>query len=387
MNNFKIISKWTVISIFITIAAIYLTGNGYFLKALVSVYGKGYTTAYLNDYTVFDNQIIHNGTPKPWPKHKFYNKIEETDDLKKLNQYRGTTAFLIIKNDSILYEKYIDEDFGPNSKSNSFSMAKSYVTGLLGKAIDEGHIKGLDQPISDFFNEYKTGWAAEVTLGDLASMASGSNWSEAYYSPFSITTKAYYGTELEKLILGLKTVKKPGKSFVYSSGDTQLLGMAIERATGQKLYHYLSESFWKPLGSEHEALWQVDSKKNDMAKAYCCIASNAKDFARFGKLYKDYGKWEGKQIIDSSFTVKSTNPRFETSPEYGYGWWLNKINDKSFFMMEGHLGQCVIVEREDNLILVRLGKHKEFFGENPYNGDITTYIKQAYKMLENNNIM
>ena len=124
-----------------------------------------------------------------------------------------------------------------------------------------------------------------------------------------------------------------------------------------------------------------------MAKAYCCIASNAKDFARFGKLYKDYGKWEGKQIIDSSFTVKSTNPRFKTSPEYGYGWWLNKINDKSFFMMEGHLGQCVIVEREDNLILVRLGKHKEFFGENPYNGDITTYIKQAYKMLENNNIM
>ena len=75
MNNFKIISKWTVISIIITIAAIYLTGNGYFLKALVSVYGKGYTTAYLNDYTVFDNQTIHNGTPKPWPKHKFYNKI------------------------------------------------------------------------------------------------------------------------------------------------------------------------------------------------------------------------------------------------------------------------------------------------------------------------
>jgi CubicO group peptidase (beta-lactamase class C family) len=78
---------------------------------------------------------------------------------------------------------------------------------------------------------------------------------------------------------------------------------------------------------------------------------------------------------------KSIKQRFKESPQYGYGFWLNKINNKSFFMMEGHLGQSVIVEPNDDLIIVRLGHEKNFFGKNPYNGDITTYIEETYKML------
>ena len=120
-----------------------------------------------------------------------------------------------------------------------------------------------------------------------------------------------------------------------------------------------------------------------MVKAYCCIATNAKDFARFGKLYKDHGKWNGKQILDSTFVAKSIKPRFKESPKYGYGWWLHKDEDKSFFMMEGHLGQFVVVEPTDNLIVVRLGRAKESFGQTPYNGDINVYIEEAYKMLSN----
>src|SRR5690606_452966 len=103
---------------------------------------------------------------------------------------------------------------------------------------------------------------------------------EAYYSPLSITTRAYFDDDLDKVINGLKVVKEPGQSYTYSSGDTQMLAMVIERATGKKLYDYLTESFWKPLGSENATLWQVDSDDHDMVKAYCCIASNAKDFAR-----------------------------------------------------------------------------------------------------------
>tara|TARA_B110000037_G_C17019555_1_gene464710 strand:- start:269 stop:1156 length:888 start_codon:yes stop_codon:yes gene_type:complete len=289
---------------------------------------------------------------------------------------------MIIKNDSILFESYFD-GYEENSKSNSFSMAKSYVSGMLGKAIMDGYIKSINQPVSDFFPQYKEGLAAKVTVGDLASMASGSSWEESYYSPFTITTRAYYGKELEKTILGLTTVDVPGKSFKYASGDTQLLAMILEKATGKKMYNYLSESFWIPLESENEALWQIDSEANDMVKAYCCIATNAKDFARFGKLYKDHGKWNGKQVLDSTFVAKSIKPRFEESPHYGYGWWLRKTEDKSFFMMEGHLGQCVIVEPEDNIIIVRLGNAKASFGNNPYNGDINTYIEEAYKMLPN----
>lgn len=380
MSILRIIFKWASLSLVSIIALLYLTKTDYILKAVRVVYLNGETTASIDDYVYFKNSTVKSGDASVWPKHKDYNSLYMPEKLTLLHEDSRSIAYLVIKNDSLLHESYFDK-YDENSKTNSFSMAKSYVCALLGKAITDGHIESLDQPVGDFFEEYKTGLASKVTVGDLASMASGSSWVESYYSPFTITTRAYYGEELEKSIFSLNTVKTPGRAFEYSSGDTQLLAMIIEKATGEKLYNYLSKSLWIPLESENDALWQVDSQKNDMVKAYCCIASNAKDFARLGRLYKDYGKWNGKKILDSAYVVKSINPRFEKSPQYGYGFWLNKINDKSFFMMEGHLGQCVIVEPTDNLIIVRLGHEKYFFGNNPYNGDVTTYIEETYKML------
>ena len=354
MKIFKKLFKWIVALFGLTIIILYATDTDYLLKAVRTIYAKGYTTAYLEDYKEFDNAVVKNDVPEPWPVHEAYNSVQETDALVDYHKSTGTIAYVIIKNDSVWFENYYD-GFDENSKSNSFSMAKSYVSGLMGKAIEEGYIKSLNQPVSDFFPEFSEGLAAQMTVGDLSSMASGTNWVEKYYSPLSITTRAYFDDDLEKVILGLKVVDEPGKSYKYSSGDTQLLAMVIEKATGKKLYDYLTESFWKPLGSENQALWQVDSEDHDLVKAYCCIASNAKDFARFGKLYKDHGKWNGKQVLDSTFIAKSLTPRFPESPQYGYGWWLQKRGDKSFFMMRGHLGQYVIVQPEDNVIIVRLG--------------------------------
>ena len=381
MNILKRTLKWGLLTIIGLIAILYITDTDYLLKAVRTIYAKGYTTAFLEDYKEFDNVKIENDVPQPWPKHKDYNSVTETERLQKYNEAYGAIAYVIIKNDSIWFENYYD-GFDENSKTNSFSMAKSYVSGLMGKAIEEGYIKSLDQPVSDFFPEFSEGLAAKLTVGDLSSMSSGTNWVEKYYSPLSITTRAYFDDDLKKIILGLKVIKEPGQAYKYSSGDTQLLAMVIEKATGKKLYNYLTESFWKPLGSENETLWQVDSKEHDLVKAYCCIASNAKDFARFGKLYKDHGKWKGEQLLDSAFVAKSITPRFAESPQYGYGFWMQKRNGKSFFMMRGHLGQYVIVEPEDNIIIVRLGHQKSPDAANQiFSDDISIYIEEAYKML------
>ena len=381
MNILKRTLKWGLLTIIGLIAILYITDTDYLLKAVRTIYAKGYTTAFLEDYKEFDNVKIENDVPQPWPKHKDYNSVSETERLQKYNEAYGAIAYVIIKNDSIWFENYYD-GFDENSKTNSFSMAKSYVSGLMGKAIEEGYIKSLDQPVSDFFPEFSEGLAAKMTVGDLSSMASGTNWDEKYYSPLSITTRAYFDDDLEKVILGLKVVNEPGQAYKYSSGDTQLLAMVIEKATGKKLYDYLTESFWKPLGGENETLWQVDSKEHDLVKAYCCIASNAKDFARFGKLYKDHGKWRGEQLLDSAFVARSITPRFAESPQYGYGFWMQKRDGKSFFMMRGHLGQYVIVEPEDNIIIVRLGHQKSPDAANQiFSDDISIYIEEAYKML------
>ncbi|TDU43598.1 CubicO group peptidase (beta-lactamase class C family) [Gelidibacter sediminis] len=383
MKMLKTVLKWILALLILTVAILYITDTDYLLKAVRTIYLKGHSTAYLDDYKQFDNQTVANGTAQPWPNHTDYNSVSETQTLQKTNSKLGTVAYVIIKNDSIWFENYYD-GYSENSKSNSFSMAKSYVSGLMQKAIEQGHIKSLDQPVGDFFPEFSKGTAAKMTVGDLSSMSSGTNWDEAYYSPLSITTRAYFDDDLKKVILGLKVVDEPGQTYKYASGDTQLLAMVIEKATGKKLYNYLSESFWKPLGSEHETLWQVDSEANDLVKAYCCIASNAKDFARYGKLFKDHGRWNGKQVLDSAFVAKSITPRFSDSPQYGYGWWLiQDYNGKDFFMMRGHLGQYVIVQPEDNVIIVRLGHQSLKVDEsvNAFTEDIYTYIDEAYEMM------
>jgi CubicO group peptidase (beta-lactamase class C family) len=351
---------------------------GYIFRGIKTTYLQGHETAYIDDYNHFENRRIKAKTEAAkWPLHSNYNSVDPTDKLVNLNEELETAAFLIIKNDSIWFEEYY-QNYVPDSKTNSFSMAKSIVSALLGRAIKDGHIKSLEQPVSDFFPQFKE----DLKIGDLASMSSGLNWNENYYNPFGMTARAYFDTNIRDLVLQLEVTEKPGKSFKYLSGNTILLGMVIEKASGENLSNYLSEKFWIPMGMQNDALWQLDSQESGMEKAYCCIASNARDFARFGKLYKNKGKWNGKQLLDSAFVVRSTVPRFKENPEYGYGFWLSDYKGKDIFYMRGILGQYVIVIPEDDLIIVRLGekliKKKD---DETHAPDFYKYIDETYKML------
>ncbi|MDT0650066.1 serine hydrolase domain-containing protein [Autumnicola edwardsiae] len=360
-------------------ALIYFLGYGYIFRAIGITYLQGHTTAYIDDYTEFQNRrIAVSENIQEWPGHDDYNIVNPTEDLRDLNEELGTAAFLIIKNDSIWFEEYYN-GYSKDSRTNSFSMAKSIVSALLGRAIKDGHIESLEQPVADYFPQFDKA----LKVGDLASMASGLNWNENYYNPFGMTAEAYFGKDIRELVLDLEVTEEPGDEFKYLSGNTILLAMLIEKATNTTLSEYLSESFWKPLGMQKYALWQLDSRESGMEKAYCCIASNARDFAKIGKLYKDHGKWNGQQILDSSYVAQSINPRFDESPQYGYGFWLSTYQNKNFFYMRGILGQYVIVIPEDNLIIIRLGRKlikKE--DDQEHSPDLFIYIEEACKMLE-----
>ena len=375
------ILKWVFIIITSLILLLYAFNIEYLIKGVRTIYLTGNNTAFISDYEYFDNREIANSNPEPWPIHKNFNQFIETEELKVLNEQRETKSFLVIKNDSIVFEKYYD-GYDENSLSNSFSVAKSIVVSLMGKAIMEGKIKGLDQPVSDYFDEYKEGLASELTVGDLASMSSGMKWNEKYYSVINITSESYFTDDLRSVILRQKIIDKPGQSFRYSSGDTQLLAMIIEKATGTTLSDYLSEKFWKPMGAENNALWQLDSDNYGMEKAYCCIASTARDFARFGKLYINNGKWGNEIILDSSFVELATKPVFDSSPYYGYGWWLYNFEGKKVFTMNGHRGQFVISFPEENIIIVRQGSFNEKGRVSNNSGDLYKYISEGYKLAK-----
>ena len=369
-----------IITIAVIVALLYIFNVDYLLKAVRVVYLNGKTTAFLDDYEYFDNRVVEAGTAQPWAIDKDYNKVSATQRLEDAHKTLGTVAYLIIKNDSVWHESYYD-GYGKDSKTNSFSMAKSIVSAALFKAIMEGKVKSLDQKVSDYFPEYNHGYAAELTVGDLSSMATGLDWGEQYSSPFSVTTRAYFDDNLRETVLGVKVVREPGRDFEYVSGATELLAMVLEKATGQHLSDYVSEKFWKPMGAENPALWQLD-EPGGIEKAYCCFASNARDFARFGKLFLHEGNWNGNQILDSTAVKTMVTARFPASPQYGYGWWLNYYLNRKMYYMRGHLGQFVIVVPEDNVIIVRLGHTKGLQTEkDPHSNDFYVYVDEAYKMM------
>ena len=383
MKLIKKIGIGVVVFFTTVIILLYVFNVDYLIRAVKTIYLKGEVTAFLEDYKEFPNREIKKGIAQPWAISKVYNKTALTPVLEQTHKDLRSVAFLIIKNDSLWHESYYD-GFDENSGSNSFSMAKSIISACLGKAIMEGKIKSLDQKVTDFYPELKGKYAAEVTLGDLSSMASGLSWEEKYYSPFSVITRAYFDDDIKEVILNESIVETPGQSFKYLSGATQLLAMCIEKATGEYLSDYVSKHFWQPMGSENKALWQLDHAPDGIEKAYCCIASNARDFARFGKLYKQNGNWNGEQLLDSTFVKKSVSPRFANSPEYGYGWWMHTINNKDVFYMRGHLGQFVIVIPEDDIIVVRLGHLKGLQTEtDPHSNDLYTYVEESLKMVNN----
>ena len=383
MKLIKKIGIGVVVFFTTVIILLYVFNVDYLIRAVKTIYLKGEVTAFLEDYKEFPNREIKKGTAQPWAISKAYNQTALTPVLEQTHKELRTVAFLIIKNDSLWHESYYD-GFDENRGSNSFSMAKSIISACLGKAIMEGKIKSLDQKVTDFYPELKGKYASDVTLGDLSSMASGLSWDEKYYSPFSVITRAYFDDDIKEVILNESIVEKPGQSFKYLSGATQLLAMCIEKATGEYLSDYVSKHFWQPMGAENTALWQLDHAPDGIEKAYCCIASNARDFARFGKLYKQNGNWNGKQLLDSTFVKKSVSPRFANSPEYGYGWWMHTINNKDVFYMRGHLGQFVIVIPQDDIIVVRLGHLKGLQTEtDPHSNDLYTYVEESLKMVYN----
>ena len=383
--------KWFLAIFILIVCFIYAFNLEYLIKGVRTIYLTGHSTAFLSDYNYFDNQKIISSNPEPWPLHKKYNTVNESESLRDLNVKRKTKSFLVIKNDSILFEKYFD-GYDQNSLSNSFSVAKSIVVSMMFKAIQQGKIKSIDQPVGDFFTEYKEGLASKLTVGDLASMSSGMDWSEKYYKIINITSKSYFTNDLRDLILGQKIINSPGQGFRYSSGDTQLLAMVIEKATGTTLTNYLTENFWNPMQAENSALWQIDSKEKGMEKAYCCIAGTARDFARFGKLYINNGRWKDEQIIDSSFVQLAINPVFENTEFYGYGWWLydfsgvdintNKVYNKKVFSMNGHRGQFIISFPEDNIIIVRQGDLNKKDDKTGISLDLPQYIREGYELAK-----
>lgn len=351
------IIKGILVFFALLIALSYSFGYDYLFNGIRQTYLRGESGATIHDGKYFPSHTIAKGNTSLWEKDVLYNKKSLSKALVEDLKNTETTSFLIIKDGKLLHEEYWD-GYSANSKTNSFSMAKAVTVLLLGKALEEKKISSLHQRYSDFYENYKNvEFGKDLTVGDLAKMEAGLNWTEDYNNPFLQNAKAYYGKSLEEAVLLRSFTEQPGTEFEYQSGATQLLGFALRKSLNQPLAQYASEKLWKPLGMEENADWSTD--EFGMEKTFCCIHSTSRDFAKLGQLFLNEGKFENQQIISSEFLNEMKTPTKLSKEAYGMGLWINNDTTINHFYFWGLYGQYIIIVPKKNMVIVRTGMYKD----------------------------
>ena len=232
-----------------------------------------------------------------------------------------TTAFLVIRNDSILYESYF-KGYTRDSISKVFSVSKSITSLLTGIAVDEGYIESVNDPVTKYIPELKKKdpYFQQLTIEHLLNMRAGFKFNENSYFPTSKATHLYYGTNHLGKVKRVKFAYKPGEKHQYQSLVTALLGVAVERATGKSLSSYLQEKVWTPMGMENRATWDIDDRRHRSNKAHVGVNTTAIDLAKIGRLYINNGNWNGKQIVSADWIAKSVTPNTDNEG-YQYQWY------------------------------------------------------------------
>ncbi|MEX2595491.1 MAG: serine hydrolase, partial [Salibacteraceae bacterium] len=246
-----------------------VSGHHYLYNTIDQTVLKGRLGPGIQEFEFMPNNSMEIGEPEPWTKAANYNNAVLTSEESAHHESNESVSFIVIKKDHLLFEQYW-QGFDKTSISNSFSMAKSIVSLLIGIAVDRGEINSIDDPVFLYLPQYETELGKKLKVRHLLNMSSGINFDEHYLNPFAFPARANYGDNLELLLEKYEVREEPGEVFIYQSGTTQVLGFLLKSATRQNLSDYASEHLWSKIGAENPALWSLDHE-GGIEKAFCCI--------------------------------------------------------------------------------------------------------------------
>jgi CubicO group peptidase (beta-lactamase class C family) len=356
---------------------------------------------YSNTDKIFPTRTIKaGGKPYPLPvsdtplKTLSFSSAGKTYDLPDYVALNRMVGLLILKDGKIVFEHY-DFGFTPRTRWMSMSLAKSFVSTLVGAAVKDKFITSINDPVTKYIPQLKGSAYEDVSVRDVLMMSSGVKWDETYVDPASDRRKLL---ELQiasnkpgaifDLMKSLPKAAKPGIKFNYNTGETVLIGEIVQAATKKHLADYLSQKIWKPLGMETNASWWLDSPNGHEVGGSGVLAT-LRDFGRFGQFILNGAQIDGKKIVPDWWLADATSAKpieGVGSPNgYAYQWWTVKAEAGSVhdgvFMGRGIHGQYLYINPKNNVVVVGLGARPKPVGKNAI--DDLDFLAAVVKKLGN----
>src|SRR5690554_1658847 len=356
---------------------IFITGKTYLYKGIQETYLKGKSGPGIYDSIVFPVRVANHANPtEKWKVKSPLLNINESSKEQLIAL--KTTSFLIVKNGEIIHESYYDQH-NEHTKSNSFSMGKSFIGLLIGIAIDNHEISSFDAPITDYL-PFRIPNDEGITIRHLLGMSSGLNWSESGSNPLSDNAEAYYSSDLNEIMKKSRFNKKPGLAFEYLSGNSQLLGIILKEATGLSPTEYFEQHVWSKIGAEHDLFWSLD-REDGFEKTFCCAYATTRDYARIGQLILNNGKWNGEEVISSETLNTLLSPFDLKEAHYGLHFWRYNHPVHPAVYARGILGQYIVVIPSLNVVIVRTGhqRKEKYFVPRKKKKDVNFVLENGYK--------
>jgi CubicO group peptidase (beta-lactamase class C family) len=329
----------------VVVALVFALGHRRELRRLVFMAtlfrGVDETGPFADMRSIFPVREVHTARPTELPRAEWTLELPETylwqgerRSSRDLLDATATSGLLVLHDGAIVHERYALTG-GRDVRWISWSVAKSFVSALVGIAVAEGHVRSIEEPISDYLPELEGSAYDGVAIRDVLQMSSGASWNEDYGAVDSDITRFGFtmavGGSMDAFAATLERDREPGTYNRYNSIDTQVLGMLLVRATGRSLAAYLEEKIWQPLHMEHDAYWLLDDAGMELALGG--LNATLRDYARFGELYRNAGRWQGRSIVperwarasvraDAPHLQPGENPQSNWVLGYGYQWWL-----------------------------------------------------------------
>lgn len=312
---------------------------------------------------------------------------DSTINLYDYIDYTNTNGFLVIQRDSIVYEKYFN-GMKENTSHISWSVAKSFTSAIFGMLVDEGKID-ISKNVEDYLPQFVGSAYEGVTVKNVLQMSSGVAFDEDYRDFNSDINKFgrhfALGRSLEKFCLEMRRDKEPGTFNHYVSLNTQVLSMIASKVSGESFTELMQKRIWDKMGMEHKAQWVVDETGTEMALGG--FNASLRDYGKFGVLFLHEGNWKGEQLVSKEWVKASLtpdaphlmpgadNPNSNNPYGYGFQWWLPE-NPKNDFLACGIYSQFIYVNRDKDLVIVKLTANHRFKDENDNSKDIHFHLFQ-----------